>query len=135
MTGQALFNDALVWREHSQWKAVFADPVSIESNGQAFANFGDIFEIQRPEIGYETIVDAICEGLTSDIFQEIRREITVEPLRGVHTASGDRKRTRPIATHPTQRMVRTNHAQVPKSRIAPRPMDRAPSRGRLVKLP
>lgn len=112
-----LFNDQAVWREHNQWKAIFAQIECTDDDSQILANFGSKTEDSIPQIDTEMEIDEISEALASDVFRNIQPFFVSD--RSVHTASGARAPTKPLTAN-QKRRIRTNHGNVvPKGRMTP----------------
>jgi hypothetical protein len=117
MAEQPLISDAAVWREHSQWRILFAPVLPPDDSGLLLANFGGCTdESVENEANFDSIIEAICDALSGDILQQIRGDLAPESRRGIRTAS-DGKPTKPVAT-PGQlrRAARTNPQAGSKAR-------------------
>jgi hypothetical protein len=73
------FTGAAIGREHSQWKLVFAAPVAVDSS-ILFCKFRIVGrgQISEAETNFDTIIDALCDGLADDVLQQLHGEITFE---------------------------------------------------------
>ncbi|KAK8864062.1 hypothetical protein M9Y10_011757 [Tritrichomonas musculus] len=131
-----LFPGNAVWREHSQWTKMFTTPVSIENSSQLFTNFGSKNETSNHETDFNSIIDSISEKLAIDVFHAIRSEIIPIPNRSSHTACGDRKPNRPVTGNQPVRIIKTNHAAIPKGRVTQfrTNIDKAVSKSRLTNI-
>lgn len=131
-----LFPGNAVWREHSQWTKMFAAPVSIENSSQLFTNFGSKSETSNHETDFNSIIDSISEKLAVDVFHAIRSEILPISNRSSHTACGSRKPTRPVTGNQPVRIIKTNHAAIPKGRVTQfrTNIDKSVSKSRLTNI-
>lgn len=131
-----LFPGNAVWREHSQWSKMYA-PVAIANSSLLFTNFGSKCETSNNETDFNSVLDSISEKLAIDVFHAIKNDISPLSNRASHTACGDRKAARPVTGNQAVRIIKTNHAGIPKGRVTQfrTNNDKAVSKSRLTNLP
>lgn len=85
------FNDAIIFREISQWRAVFATPSVETTNEQLFANFGSIEEDSRPTRDPDSLISSIAERFACDVYGELSADLKIEGSRSSKTQNGRRQ--------------------------------------------
>ena len=97
----AVFNDPSVWRESSQWRSVFATPS--DGTGQLFANFGSIDEDSTTTQDIDTIIKTIANQFAMDVYNELKNDVSPEPMRSVRTSQAETRKTtfKPTFGHKT----------------------------------
>ena len=87
----AVFNDPSVWRESSQWRAVFATPS--DGTGQLFANYGSIDEDSTTFQDIDSMIQSIANQFAMDVYNELKNDIAPEPGRLVRTSQAESRKT------------------------------------------
>lgn len=112
-----LFPDASVWRESSQWKAVFGPTAISDTNSQLFANFGSISENLPARADISQIAARITEQFAMDVYSELKNDIPTQ-FRSSRTSQGNRdiaarppppSRTPVVTPHNSRRLPRMAH--------------------------
>jgi hypothetical protein len=117
----ALFNDASVWRESTQWKAVFGPTAIGDASSQLVANFGciDEYSSARPDIS--EIAAHVAEQFAMDVYAELKNDIPTQ-FRASRTSQGNREiasrpappqRTPVVTPHNSRRVPRLGHGTAP----------------------
>ena len=103
-----IFNDPNVWRECSQWRSVFATPS--DGTGQLFANFGSITEDSTPTQDLDNLVQIITNQFAMDVYNELKNDVTSEPMRSVRTSQAETRKTtfKPTIVHKTPTVTPVN---------------------------
>jgi hypothetical protein len=112
-----LFPDMRVWRESSQWKAVFGPTVIGNTTSQLFANFGSMGESLPARTDISSIAARITEQFAMDVYTELRNNIPTQ-FRSSRTSQGNREvaarslppsRTPVVTPHNSKRVQRATH--------------------------
>jgi hypothetical protein len=117
----ALFNDPSVWRESTQWKAVFGPTAIGDANSQLVANFGSVDDTfgSKPDIA--EIAARIAEHFAMDVYAELKNDIPTQ-FRASRTSQGIREagsrqmqqQRAPVVTpHNSRRVNRVGHGTAP----------------------
>ena len=103
-----VFNDASVWRECSQWRSVFATPS--DGTGQLFSNFGSINEDSSTVQDIDTMIQTIASQFAMDVYNELKNDVSPEPMRSVRTSQAETRKTtiKPTFAHKTPTVTPVN---------------------------
>jgi hypothetical protein len=108
----SLFNDPSVWRESSQWKAVFGPTAIGDATSELVSNFGSISESLLARTDISILALKVAEQFAMDVYTELKDEIPT-PDRASRTSQAPRdQNSRPMPPQRTPVVTPLNHPRV-----------------------
>jgi hypothetical protein len=108
----SLFNDPSVWREWSQWKAVFGPTAIGDAASELVSNFGSISESVIEPTDVSILALKVAEQFAMDVYSELKEEIPIQD-RASRTSQAPRDlNSRPAPSQRTSVVTPLNHPRV-----------------------